>query len=29
LNYQVGDRVTLNVLRKGKRVAIPLELPGR
>jgi hypothetical protein len=29
LNYQVGDKVTYNVLRDGKRLNIPLTLPGR
>jgi hypothetical protein len=29
LNYQVGDRVTLNVLRNGKRVDLPMTLSGR
>jgi len=29
LNYQVGDRVTYNVLRRGKRLDIALTLPAR
>ncbi len=29
LNYRVGDRVTYNILREGKRVDIPLLLRGR
>jgi membrane-associated protease RseP (regulator of RpoE activity) len=29
LNYQVGDRVTFNLLRKGKRLDVPVKLPGR
>ncbi len=26
LNYKAGDRVTLNVLRDGKRIDIPMTL---
>jgi hypothetical protein len=29
LTYHVGDKVTYNILRDGKRVDIPLTLPGR
>jgi predicted metalloprotease with PDZ domain len=29
LNYKVGDRVRLNVLRDGKRLDLPLKLVGR
>jgi len=29
LNYRVGDRVTYNILRKGKRIDIPLRLAAR
>jgi serine protease Do len=29
LNYRVGDRVTYNVLRRGKRLDLPLKLTGR
>lgn len=29
LNYQVGDEVTLNILRAGRRVDLPLKLPGK
>jgi serine protease Do len=29
LTYRPGDRVTLNVLRGGKPVEVPLDLPGR
>jgi S1-C subfamily serine protease len=28
LNYQVGDRVTLNILRDGKRLDMPMTLSG-
>jgi S1-C subfamily serine protease len=29
LNHQVGDRITLNVLRNGKRLDLPMTLPAR
>ncbi len=29
LNYQVGDRVTYNILRKGQRLAVSLRLVAR
>ncbi len=29
LNYKVGDRITLNVVRAGQRLNFPLTLPGR
>jgi len=29
LNYKVGERITLNVLRDGKPLRIPMKLPGR
>lgn len=29
LNYKVGDKVTYNVIRDGKRVNVPLALPAR
>jgi predicted metalloprotease with PDZ domain len=29
LNYQVGDRITLNVLRNGNRLDLPMTLSGR
>ncbi len=29
LNYQVGDRVTFNILRDGQRLDLPLKLPSR
>jgi hypothetical protein len=29
MTYKVGDRVTLNVLRDGKRLRVPLTLPAR
>ncbi len=29
LNYQVGDQVTLNVIRKGERMEVPMTLAGR
>jgi serine protease Do len=29
LTYQVGDKVTYNILRDGKRVDVPLKLPAR
>jgi predicted metalloprotease with PDZ domain len=29
LTYRVGDKVTYNILRDGKRVDVPLTLPGR
>jgi membrane-associated protease RseP (regulator of RpoE activity) len=29
LNYKVGDRVTFNILRKGKQLDLPVELAGR
>lgn len=29
LNYKVGDRITFNVLRDGKRLDVPMKLPGR
>ena len=29
LNYKVGERITLNVLRDGKQLRISMKLPGR
>jgi serine protease Do len=29
LNYQVGDRVTFNLLRNGQQLKVPLKLPSR
>lgn len=29
LTYRPGDRVTLNMLRRGKPIEVPLDLPGR
>ncbi len=29
LNYKVGDRITFNVIRDGKRMKVPLTLPKR
>ena len=29
LNYKVGDRVTYNILREGKRLDVPLTLVHR
>jgi hypothetical protein len=29
LNYKVGDRVTFNILRKGKRLDLRMELARR
>jgi serine protease Do len=29
LNYAVGDRVTVNILRDGKRLALPMTLPDK
>jgi serine protease Do len=28
LNYQVGDQITLNILRSGQRLQVPLRLPS-
>ena len=29
LNYEVGDKITFNVIRNGKRLKIPMVLPER
>jgi predicted metalloprotease with PDZ domain len=29
LNYQVGDRITFNIIRNGQRLNLPMTLPGR
>jgi hypothetical protein len=29
LNFQVGDKITFNILRDGKRMEIPMTLPAR
>jgi hypothetical protein len=29
LSYNVGDTITLDVLRKGQRLKVPLKLPGK
>jgi len=29
LNFEVGDQVTFNVIRAGKRMDVPMQLPGK